>query len=53
MYSIALLGDCEPNQFACTEEIGRCLDPKFVCDGIPDCFNSTDELECNRTGKNI
>ena len=41
---------CEPNTFRCSGE-NICLDMKSVCDGIDNCFDGSDELNCGYCGE--
>ncbi|XP_076154846.1 low-density lipoprotein receptor-related protein 2 [Alosa pseudoharengus] len=34
---------CQPDQFSCLD--GGCISPRWKCDGYPDCFDGSDELE--------
>ncbi|XP_063419022.1 very low-density lipoprotein receptor-like [Mytilus trossulus] len=38
---------CSSDQFKC--DSGQCIITKWKCDGQKDCYDGTDELECNET----
>lgn len=37
--------ECEPSDFKCKLH-GECVPPSKVCDGVPDCEDSSDEARC-------
>ncbi|XP_078713033.1 membrane frizzled-related protein [Lampetra fluviatilis] len=39
--------ECAQDEWAC--DVGRCLLPQFVCDGVTDCVDRSDEENCNGT----
>ena len=41
---ILTLSDCHPNKFTC--DSGHCIELEKKCDGIVDCEDSSDELNC-------
>lgn len=54
---MCVAGGCEPGQFACETEGGRCYDESYICDGVSDCIQQTnpliafDEQGCPMNGK--
>ena len=43
---IFVVAPCNPeSEFTCNS--GRCIDKSRQCDGIADCSDSTDEVDCN------
>ena len=41
---ILTLSDCHPNKFTC--DSGHCIELEKKCDGIVDCEDDSDELNC-------
>lgn len=39
--------ECNTDDFICTS--GQCIKPSYRCDGLPQCRDSSDELNCNYT----
>lgn len=37
---------CEEDEFRCENFTGQCIHKKYVCDGKPDCWDDSDELDC-------
>lgn len=37
---------CSPDAFTCSN--GRCLKKQFVCDGVDDCGDISDEMNCQK-----
>lgn len=50
----SLLGtiSCSKEEFNCTGEVPPCIPKNWVCDGYPDCVDSSDE-EFELCGKNL
>ena len=46
-------GLCEENEFTCFN--GECIDMSYVCDGINDCGDNSDEVNCSKysTSRNV
>ncbi|XP_023239238.1 low-density lipoprotein receptor-related protein 6-like [Centruroides sculpturatus] len=38
--------ECKSNQYKCKND--KCIDPKLVCDGVPNCPNGEDEACCQK-----
>lgn len=36
---------CAANEFHCLD--GMCIDQAYQCDSIPDCFDKSDEIDCD------
>lgn len=36
-----------PNQFCCKSDPNYCIDLWHVCDGVFDCFDRSDEIDCS------
>ena len=39
--------ECKDDQFQCLDMV-TCISNISVCDGIPDCVDGSDELDCGR-----
>ena len=37
---------CGPHEFQCRNEM--CISADFVCNGVNDCFDNSDELDCGK-----
>ena len=38
--------NCFKRSFPCSSSHSRCISFSFVCDGVQDCWNGQDELNC-------
>ena len=45
-YFYCVLGQklCQPDDFECTN--GQCISMNAICNGVPDCVDNSDELNC-------
>lgn len=42
---------CKGNEFACSN--GFCINQNWVCDGMADCLDNSDEDGCGKQGKSF
>lgn len=41
---LKLLQECKPDSFVCDN--GQCIDADLKCDGLPNCRDGSDEVNC-------
>lgn len=39
---------CSHDEFLCPNSTGLCIDMHYVCDGLPDCPDGSDERHCSK-----
>lgn len=42
--NIKIQTDCSQNKFLCDN--GKCIDERFICNGVSECLDGSDEINC-------